>query len=189
MPFGIRKKKARVTVDRQRQVDICYATRQLEQGNLSYVVVSNPDTPIVFSFQNISLAEPRMAQGTLEGGIKERIAKGLYFYVGQAHDPELTEELVQLDTGTMTINSDRIAFVGKSKHISVDFGDIDSIGHTNNGITISARTHLKRLRFEGADKVEVPLKVQDRMYSQHLSGRLMQVLLEAVMKTSLERRR
>lgn len=189
MPFGLRKKKAQVTVDRQRQVDICYATRQLEQGNLSFVVVSNPDMPIVFSFQNISLAEPRMAQGTLEGGIKERIAKGLYFYVGQAQDTELTEELVQLDTGTMTINSDGIAFVGKSKHISVDFGDIDSIGYTNNGITISARTHLKRLRFEGADKVEVPLKVQDRMYSQHLSGRLMQVLLEAVMKTSLERRR
>jgi hypothetical protein len=189
MPFGLRKKKAQVTVDRQRQVDICYATRQLEQGNLSLVAVSDPDKPIVLSFQNMSLAEPRLAQGTFEGGIKEKIAKGLYFYVGQAQDPGLVEELVQLDVGTMTITSDGIAFVGKSKHISVDFGDIDSMGHTNNGITISARTHLQRLRFEGADKVVVPLKVQDRMYNQRLSGSLMRILLEAVMKTSLDRRR
>ncbi|HEV8405467.1 MAG TPA: hypothetical protein VGQ13_06130 [Nitrososphaera sp.] len=189
MPFGLRKKKAQVTVDRQRQVDICYATRQLEQGNLSSVAVSDPDKPIVLSFQNISLAEPRLAQGTLEGGIKEKIAKGLYFYVGQAQDPGLVEELVQLDVGTMTITSDGIAFVGRSKHISIDFGDIDSMGHTNNGITISARTHLQRLRFEGADKVVVPLKVQDRMYNQRLSGRLMRILLEAVMNTSLDRRR
>jgi hypothetical protein len=189
MPFGLRKKKAQVTVDRQRQVDICYATRQLEQGNLSFVAVSNPERPIVLSFQNISLAEPRLAQKTLEGGIKERIAKGLYFYVGQAQDSEPAEELEQLDIGTMTITSNGIAFVGNSKHINMDFGDIDSMGHTQNGITISARTHLQKLHFEGADKVVVPLKVQDRMYSQRLSGRLMRILLEAVMKTSLDRRR
>ncbi len=188
MPFGLKKKKAQVTVDRQRQVDICYATRKLEQGDLSFIAGSDPDRPIILSFQNISLAEPKLIQRTSDGGIKNKISKGLYFYVGQTQEPEPTEELVQIDIGTMTITPQGIAFAGKSKRISVNFDDIDSIGHTNNGITISARSQLQRLRFEGVDRVIVPLKVQDRTYRQALSGRHMRLLIEAAMKTSLDRR-
>jgi hypothetical protein len=188
MPFGLRKKKAQVTVDRQRQVDVCYAIKQIGMGNLSFIEGHDPAKPIILSFQNMSLTEPRLIQGTAESSIKNKISKGLYFYVGQAQEPSPTEELVQIDNGTTTIAPYGIIFAGKSKRISVNFDDIDTIGHTNNGITISSRSQLERLRLEGADRTTVPLKVQDRTYRQTLSGKLMRILIEAAMKTSLERR-
>jgi len=187
MPFGLKKKKAQVTVDRQRQVDVCYATRQMEQGNLSFVVGYDPSRPIIFSFQNVSLVEAKLIPGTSEGGIKNKISKGLYFYVGQTQEQAPTEELVELDIGIMTITQYGIAFAGRTKHINVNFDDIDSIDHMNNGITISARSQLQKLRFEGAERVVIPLKVQDRTYMQTLSGRLMRLLIEAAMNASLDR--
>ena len=188
MPFGLKKKKAQVTVDRQRQVDIGYAIKQIETGDLSFIEGYDPSRPIILSFQNMLLSESRLMQGTAESGIKNKISKGLYFYVGQAQEPETRQEIVKIDVGNMTISSYGVSFAGKSKHISINFDDIDSIGHTNTGITISSRSQLERLRLEGADKATVSLKVQDRTYRQALSGKLMRILIEAAMKTSLERR-
>src|SRR5687768_3243898 len=122
MPFGLWKKKAQVTVDRQRQVDIGYATRQLEQGDLSFVIGIDPES-FVLSLDNISLLEPRLAQ-TVQGGIKGRIARGLYFYVAQP-SPEPVEELSEIDRGTMTISVDGIAFAGKTRHIGIGIGAIE----------------------------------------------------------------
>jgi len=188
MPFGLKKKKAQVTVDRQRQVDICYAVKQLARGDLKFISGIDSKSAFVLSFQNVKLAEPRLSQANLEAGIKERITKGLYFYVAQSQDTNPTEELIQIDIGTMTIGANGVDFAGKSKHISMNFGDIDSIGHTDNGISISARSQLKRVRFEGADGAIVTLKVHDRTYKQTLSGKLMRLLVEAAMKRSLEKR-
>jgi hypothetical protein len=186
MPFGLWRKKAQVTVDRQRQVDVGYVTRQLEQGDLSFIVGCNLDSSIVLTFQDISLMEVRLAQA--EGGIKEKIAKGLYFYVAQPQSAEPVEELTEVDRGIMTISAAGIVFASKSRHIGLGFGALESISYTENGIAITTTNGTRKLHFEGVERVTIPLKVQDRTYSQPLSGKLMRLLVEAVIKISFQRR-
>lgn len=184
MPFW--KKKAGATVDRQRQVDLGYVARQLEQGDLSLIEGCSLDSSIALTLHNISLMEPGVARA--EGGLKEKIAKGLYFYVAQPQAPEPAEELVEADRGTMTVTVDGIVFAGKSRHIGLGFGAVESMGYTEKGISISTRNGSQRIHFEGADRVVVPLKVQERAYSQPLSGKLLRLLVEAVIKISFEGR-
>lgn len=184
MPFGLGRRKAQSTVDRQRQVDLWYVTRQLAEGDLSLISGCSADGSIALTLHNISLVEPRAAR--VEGGIREKIARGLYFYVAQQQAAEPVEELVELDRGTMTITVDGVAFAGKSRHIGIGFGAIESISHSQNGMSIATRNGAQRIRFEGANRVIIPLKVHDREYSQPLSGKLMRLLLEAVIKISFE---
>lgn len=159
-------------------MDIGYAARRLEQGDLSPVAGIDPES-FALSLDNVSLLEPRLAKA-VEGGIKGRIARGLYFYVAQPPGP--AEELAEIERGIMTIGVDGIAFAGKTRRIGVGFGAIESIAHTQNGITIAARA--QRLHF-GAGGAAVTLKVQDRTYSQPLFGRLLRLLVEAMIKASL----
>jgi hypothetical protein len=185
MPFGLGRRKAQPTVDRQRQVDLGYVASRLAEGDLSLVAGCSTDSSVTLTLHNISLVESRVARAD-GGGIREKIARGLYFYVTQPQSAEPVEELVELDRGTVTITIEGIAFAGKSRHIGVGFGAIESISHSQNGMAISTRNGAQRIHFEGADRVIIPLKVHDREYSQHLSGKLMRLLLEAVIKISFD---
>ncbi len=187
MPFGLWRKKVQATVDRQRQVDIGYAIRQLEQGNLSFIVGCNFDSSVVLTLDNISLMKPQLVQATTDG-IKEKIAKGLYFYVAQTQSTEPVEVLAEVDRGMMTITVEGIVFAGRFRHIGLGFGAIESIGYDNKGITVATRNSAQKLYFEGADRAVIPLKVQDRMYSEPLSGKLMRLLVEAVIMISFDER-
>lgn len=185
MPFGFRHNRVQVTVDRQRQVDIGYALRRLEEGDLAPVLGIERGGPIFLN--DVSFLEPRMVQKKVEGGLKGRASKGLSFHVPQGHSAEAVEQLAEVDRGTMTLNADGMAFAGRSKRVGVRFDAIKSINHSPHSITIIAK-NLQRLHFGGSRAV-VALKVQDRMYREHLSGTLLRLLVEAVMKASLEWRR
>jgi hypothetical protein len=179
MPFW--KKKAQATVDRQRQVDLGYVTRQLGEGDLSHIEGCALDSSIALTLHNISLVEPRAAHA--EAGIKEKIAKGLYFYVAQ-QAAEPVEELAEVDRGSVTITVDGVVFAGSTRHIGIGFGAVESISHSQNGIAIVTRNGSQRICFEGADRVVIMLKVHEREYRQALSGKLLRLLLEAVIKIS-----
>jgi hypothetical protein len=185
MPFSLRNNKVQVTVDRQRQVDVGYAIRRLEQGDLALVVGVEHGGPIFLN--DVSFLEPRMAQKKVEGGLKGRTSKGVHFYVPQGQSPGSAEQLAEVDRGTMTLNAEGIAFAGRSKRVGVRFGAIESINHSRSSITIIAK-NLQRLHFGGSRAV-VAMKVQDRMYKEPLSGSLLRLLIEAAMKASLEWRR
>ena len=69
MPFGLWSRKVEATVeDRQKQDDVNYATSQLEQGNLRFIVgdatdfVSCSSDRTILSLQDVSLMESRLAQ-------------------------------------------------------------------------------------------------------------------------------
>jgi hypothetical protein len=183
MPFSLRKKKAEPTLDRQRQVDVGYVVKRLEQGDLSLISGCAVDRSVVLTLQNISLMESTTAQ-TLEIGIRGRIARGLYFHVAQQQAPEPVEELAEVDRGTITVKVDELVFAGKSRQIKLSFAAIESIGHTQNGIEIVTRNGVQRVHFEGANRVVISLKVKDRTYGQRLSGKLMRLLVEAVIGIS-----
>ena len=178
MPFW--KKKAAATVDRQRQVDLSYVIRRLGEGDLSFIEVCNLDSSISLTLHNISLVEPRAAHP--EAGIKEKIARGLYFYVSQ-QTAEPVQEL-EVDRGALTITVDGIVFAGSTRHIGIGFGAIESISHSQNGIAIVARNSLQKICFEGADREVIVLKVHEREYKQALSGKLLRLVVEAVIKIS-----
>lgn len=165
-------------------MDIGYATRRLEQGDLTPIADIEHGRPIFLN--DVSLLEPRLTQRTLGSGIKGRMAKDLYFYVPQQQSPKPAEQLEEVDRGTLTVAANGIAFAGQSRRVGVGFHAIESIGHTRDGITIIAK-NLHRLHFGGGGAV-VALKVQDRMYREPLSGTLLRLLVEAVIKASLERR-
>jgi hypothetical protein len=181
MPFGIWNRKVRVTVDRQKQVDVGYARKRLEQGDLSLVTGIEGGVVLNDAF----LLEPRTVHRTV-GGMKGRIARGLYFYTPQPQSTEPVEELAEVDRGTMTINNDGVAFSGKTRRIGVGFGAVESIGHGRDWIAIHAK-NSNRLHF-GVGEDTITLKVQDRIYREPLSGTLLRLLVEGVMKASLERR-
>jgi hypothetical protein len=178
MPFGFWNKKVQTTVDRQKQVDIGYVTRRLEKGDLSFIVGLDQDRP--FFLNDILLLEPGIVRA--EGGIKGRIARGLYFYMSQPQSPGPAEELAGVDRGTLTITDEGIAFAGKTRRIGVGFGAIESISHGQNRITIVART-AHRLHFGSGGTIT--LKVQDRKYDEPLSGTFLRLIVEAAMKASI----
>jgi hypothetical protein len=180
MPFGLwNSKKVQPTIDRQRQVDMGYAARRLEQGDLS---LTGADRGEPIFFDGIALLEPRVARAA-ESGIRGRIARGLYFYVPQPQAAEPAEELAEADRGTLTISSEGIAFAGRTRRIGVGFGAIESMSHGQDGIAIIART-AHRLHF-GSGGAVVTIKVQDRIYKEPLSGTLLRLIVEAAMKASL----
>ena len=179
MPFGLWKKKAQATVDRQRQVDLGYAARLLEQGDMSLVAGMDPES-FSLPLEGVSLLEPKVAQATL-GGIKGRIARGIYFYVAQPQSPEPVSEMIEADRGTMTIGAGGISFAGKTRHIGIGFAAIESIGHNDAGITVIAKN--QKLHF-GAGAAFVSLKIHDREYGLPLSGRMLRLLVEAMIKRS-----
>lgn len=176
MPFGFWNKKARATVDRQKQVDIGYANRRLAEGDLSLIYRADKEGP--FFLNDILLLEPGIAR---EGGIKGKIARGLYFYVPQPQSAE-PEQLAEVDRGTLTITDEGIAFAGKTRRIGIGFGAIESISHGQNAITMIAKT-AHRLHFGSGGTIT--LKVQDRMYKEPLSGTVLRLIVEASMKASL----
>jgi hypothetical protein len=182
MPFGIWNRRVQATVDRQKQVDLGYAIRQLEKGDMSPLVGIEHDVVL----NDIPLLEVTLTKKVVDGGIRGRITRGLYFYVPEPQSPEPVEELVEVDRGTMTVNADGILFAGKTRRIAVGFGAVESIGHTRDWITVLAKN--SRRMYLGVGRNTVTLKVQDRMYKEPLSGTLMRLLVEAVMKVSLERR-
>ena len=179
MRFGLWNRKVQATVDRQKQVDIGYAIRRMEQGDLSFISGIDHKGPVFLN--DILLLEPGVARA--EGGIRGRIARGLYFYVPQPQSAEPDEELVEVDKGTLTLTDEGIAFAGKTRRIGVGFAAIESISHGQNAITIAAKT-AHRLHF-GSGGNEVTLKVQDRTYKEPLSGTLLRLIVEAAMKASL----
>lgn len=190
MPFGLGRKKAQPTVDRQRQVDLSYVATQLGEGSLSFIHGCDSDiTNASVSLQNISLMEPEGAASHADGsGIKEKLARGLYFYVAQPYISEPYEELAEVDRGTVTINVDGIVFAGKSRHLGVGFGAIESISHSQNGIAIVTRNGAQKICFEGANRVVFAIKVQDRIYNVSLSGKLMRLIVEGMIKISFSSR-
>lgn len=179
MPFGLWNKRVQVTVDRQRQVDLGYAVRRIEQGDLSFIGIGQGDSIFL---DGITLLERGVAR-PVEGGIRDRIVRGLYFYIPQPQTPEPVEELAEVDRGTLTIADEGIAFAGKSRRIGIGFGAIESISHTLSGITIMAKTTHK-MHF-GSGGGAVTLKVQERTYREPLSGTLLRLIVEAAMKASL----
>lgn len=183
MPFW--RKKAQVTVDRQRQVDLGYAIRQLAEGDLSLIASCSNDSSVALTLNDISILEPRRAHA--DSRMKEKLARRLYFYVEQPKSVP-SEELVEVDRGTLTIAIKGIEFAGKLRHIRAGFGAIESISHSQNGIAIVMRNGAQRLWFEGADRVTIPLKVQDREYSQPMSGKLMRLVVEAIIRISFDGR-
>src|SRR5688572_23261649 len=131
MPFGLwNSKKVQPTVDRQRQVDMGYAARRLEQGDLSFIGVGRGEPVFI---DGVALLELGVARA-VEGGLRGRIARGLYFYVPQPQAAEPAEEMAEADRGTITISSEGIAFAGKTRRIGVGFGAIEYISHNQNGI-------------------------------------------------------
>lgn len=184
LTFGLRRKKAQPAIDRQRQVDLGYATKQIAEGDLSFIAGSHFDGSVVLTFENISLVKPRLSHSS--GGIKKKIARGLSYYVAQPQSPEPDEELIELDRGNITITIGGIVFDGKSLHIGVRYGTIESISHSVNGMTIETRNAAQKIRFEGADRVFVTLNVQNRKYNQPLSGKLMRLLVEGVIRISFD---
>jgi hypothetical protein len=87
----------------------------------------------------------------------------------------------------MLVSGRGIVFASQ-EDIRIDFDDIEAVDHTHNGIAITARNPARRLYFEGADRTVVLLKVQDRAYDEPLSGRVLRLTTEAIMKISLENR-
>ena len=190
MRFWRKKAQATsLTVDRQRQVDIGYVARQLGEGDLSFIKGCSTDSSVRLILNDISLMAPRQTHTISDSGIREKIAKGLYsFYIAQQQAEEYVQVLDEVDRGTMTITVEGIMFAGKSRHVGLGFSVIESISHGRNGIAIMTRNGAQGLHFEGAERVTIPLKVQDRAYSQPLSGKLMRLLLEAVIRISFEGR-
>jgi hypothetical protein len=176
MPFRFWNRKVQATVDRQRQVDIGYANRRFAEGDLS--LIDRADENGSFLLNDILLLEPGLAR---EGGIRGRIARGLYFYVPQPQAAE-PEQLTEVDRGTLTITDEGVAFAGKTRHIGIGFAAIESISHGQSAITITTKTG-HRMHFGSGGTIT--LKVQDRIYNEPLSGTILRLIVEALMKASL----
>ena len=81
----------------------------------------------------------------------------------------------------MTIAGDGIAFTGQTEKINTSFDNIEATDYVQNKIMIATKTPAQRLFFDGVERTTVPLKVQDRVYRQPLSGKVVQLVIKAMM--------
>lgn len=193
---------------RQRQIDINYANIQLEKGYLSCVLGSaaagqpgreGPAT--ILSLHDVSLLKPDASQGSILKTCAGMAVKTLrhcwrryclycYSYIaagrGDTARPEASDEQdlprEQVDRGTLSVTTKGIVFTGHAQTISVDFRYVELAERTPAGIVIARKDSGQRLHFGGLERTLIQFQVQDRVYSQPASGRLVGFVVEAAMR-------
>lgn len=177
---------------KQKEADMEIWLRELKEGNIP-ISLEGSQAPIILkkgealkvSLPNIVLWEPRAVRRTKGGygGPSIRVAKGLYFRVGQfSATGESHDEMRSIDQGNFSLTNKRIIFSGSKRAIEVPLKKIISMEPFSDGIAIRRSNKAKTETFAGINQAKLTILVDERSYEETLSGLILMYLIEGLIK-------
>lgn len=188
MPFGLwtKKKKIDQVYEAQKQADLNYVISQLEHGNLRPLLGYEPNLSannevILFKLNNVSLEEARAQHRAQYVTVRMRIVSGLWVNPGQMQS-ESVDRLAEIDRGTLVITNKRLFLDGIKKSTIINLSQILTFRGFATGIVITKIGKEKKMYFKGLDQTIVPIRVQNRSYDQPLSGNVIELVIDHLMR-------
>lgn len=132
----------------------------------------------------VTFKEPRAVRRTSGGGggTSFRVAKGVTIRTGTGNSKsESTDEIKNIDTGTLTISTKRIVFSGNIKTITIDLNKIINLTPYTDGIATRRSNKQKTEYFTGTQNTVVNFTYKGEKISIPADG----VLLQAIIKHNI----
>ncbi|MEJ5229941.1 MAG: zinc ribbon domain-containing protein [Pseudothermotoga sp.] len=183
-----------VSDEKQRELDRQKIFDLLRQGdvNVNFRVKGEPPIilkkgeTMILSLKNISFLEARRVTQTYGDyvGPTIRLSENISLNLGSFDSETIsTEELEQIDTGTLTITDRRIVFKGQKRTVNIDLSKIISIDASKDQIGLAVEGIEKTLHFKDVDRsgVHITAEIEGRKYEENLSGEFLKYLIEGLM--------
>jgi hypothetical protein len=170
----------------QAESDLAAAMTELRQGRVTLnpsaacPVLLKGGEAALFVLGGISLHEPRAVTRGAYGGPSVHVAKGLTLRVG-GFQAESHEEPRAIDSGTLTLTSKRLCFAGQLRSLEVDLRKVISIDAYSDAVAIRRSGKEKTEFFFGLDHSTYSFTVQDRSYSEPMSGLILKYAIEGLL--------
>ncbi|MBA7619589.1 hypothetical protein ES703_26928 [subsurface metagenome] len=173
------------TLQQHREADIEVARRSVREGTLR-LRIPGAVAPIIFKkgeelrlvLPGVSLLQPRAVRHGSYGGGSIRIAKGIRIGGGQFR-AESSEELRNIDRGTLALTDKRFVFIGGKRTINVPLGKILSVEPHRSlwppalGIALHRTGKQKTEYFTNWPRAEISISVDDRTHEVQLDRTLL----------------
>jgi len=180
---------------RQREADIKRWLELLSTGaiKISFKGVQTPvilrgGEEILFALPNVTLKEPRAVRKTRGGyaGPSFRVAKGVSFRMGSfASTSESHQEIRNIDSGILTVTSERLVFSGKMKTINVDLKKIVQVDPFTDGIALHKEGREKtQYLVWNQNGLHMQLSQSGRSYNEPVSGLILKCIMEGAIRKS-----
>ena len=155
----------------------------LPVSNCSIILKKDEKPAIVIP--DVTLKEPRSVRtstGTY-GGPSFRVSKGVSFKLGGGQSRSVShEEIMDVDTGILTITNKRLVFTGQKKTINYNLNKIISITPYSEGVGIQRENKQKTEYFTGFDRRIINFKKDGQLERTPFFG----ILLFALLKRQIE---
>ena len=177
-----------VSDTKQKETDMELLMEELKEGKIplkiegeaSIILKKNEDIQLVLP--NISLLEPRAVRTGFYQGPSVRLARGVYYRFGKSIS-ESHDELRTIDQGTFILTNKRLVFSGSKNTVNIELKKIVSIEPYRDGIALNREGKQKTQYFVGIDQAVLTLTIDDRQYTEPLSGLILMYLIEGLTKS------
>ncbi len=173
--------------DKQKEADMEFLLEELREGKIPLriegeapvILKKNEDIQIVLP--NISLVESRAIRTGYYRGPSVRLVKGVYYRFGKSIS-ESHDELRTIDRGTLILTNKRLIFSGSKNAINIELKKIVSMEPYSDGIALNREGKQKTQYFADIDQAVLTFTVDDRQYTEPLSGLILMYLIEGLTK-------
>ena len=134
----------------------------------------------LFVLPGVSLHEPRSVTRGAYGGPSVHVAKGVTLRVG-GFQAQSHEELKELDQGTLVLTTKRLCFSGALRSLEIDLRKLISVDAYSNAVAVRRSGKEKTEFFFGLDHHTYSFAVQDRRYTEPMSGLILKYAIEGLL--------
>jgi hypothetical protein len=134
----------------------------------------------IFVLGGVALHEPRSVTRGAYGGPSIHVAKGLTLRVG-GFQAQSHEELKAIDGGTLVLTTKRLCFSGRLRSLEVDLRKLISVDAYSDAVAIRRSGKEKTEFFFGLDHHTYSFAVQDRRYTEPMSGLILKYAIEGLL--------
>ena len=146
-------------------------------------VILKKNEELYLCLPEISLLETRAVRVSTYGGPSIRVAKGIYYRLGNSQS-ESHEEFRTIDLGILILTNKRFIFSGSKKSISIDLKKIISVEPFSDAIGLRREGKEKTQYFKGFDQFEFSIHVKNKEYAELFSGVIVSYLIEGLIKNN-----
>ena len=170
----------------QSESDLAEAMTELQQGKVHLQpqavspILLKASELTLFVLPNVSLHEPRSVTRGAYGGPSVHVAKGLTLRVG-GFQAQSHEELKELDQGTLVLTTKRLCFSGALRSLEIDLRKLISVDAYSNAVAVRRSGKEKTEFFFGLDHHTYSFAVQDRRYTEPMSGLILKYAIEGLL--------
>jgi hypothetical protein len=170
----------------QSESDLVAAMTELQQGKVhlqpqaASPILLKAGELTLFVLPAVSLHEPRSVTRGAYGGPSVHVAKGLTLRVG-GFQAQSHEELKEIDSGVLVLTTKRLCFAGRLRSLEIDLHKLISVDAYSDAVAIRRSGKEKTEFFFGLDHHTYSFTVQDRRYTEPMSGLILKYAIEGLL--------